>query len=699
MEVLTRRAYRRKRRFLRRTIRFALLVTVLIMAAIASILTYAYVQEPPPLTVSESSVVYSSNDEVIGEYHLNENRRWVSLDDIDDSVIQATLAVEDRKFFEHTGFDITGIARAGLTNVMSGSITQGASTITQQYARNLFLTHDQTWVRKWNEAMYALRLEMNYSKKEILEGYLNTIYYGNGAYGIEAAANEYFGKSAKDLSVSEAALLVGIPRGPSIYSPFIDEERAKHRQHTVLKRMDEEGYITEKERYEYQEQSLSYAHSEGVENDGIAPHFQDTVYQTLVNTYGIDPEKLQSGGLEVHTTIDTDMQRKAEEWVRKEIPEDSQLESALLALDPRNGKVRAMVGSKDYQESQFNRTTQALRQPGSTFKPMLYAAALENGLNPASMLKSEETTFLYDEGREDYSPGNFGDSYADDFITMQQALAVSDNIYAMKTHFFLGFDTLADIAERFGISTPLATNPSLALGTGQVSMIDMVNSYSPFANKGNKPEPIMIEKVINSDGEILVENEPESKSVIDADIAYVMTDMLTGMFNNDLSADYASVTGRSVRHLIERPVAGKSGSTSTDSWMIGYTPQLLGGVWVGYDEKDKLKYEDTQHAKRIWAQFIEDALSEELTLPFSKPDGIIEVDINPETGRLATEDCPVQHTTAFIEGTEPSIYCTKHLGDKDEEEQDNYRQEKRDREKHKKERFMDKLKKWFEGSS
>lgn len=698
MEVLTRTAYHKRRRLWTKILWFGVLVIFFSFLTLSALVLYAYQMERPSLSVPDTTVVYSADGERIGEFHQGEHRYWIPLDQMGNTIVDATLAIEDRRFYDHYGFDPIRITRAALTNVLSGSKAQGASTITQQYARNLFLTHDKTWARKWHEALYALRLELHYSKKEILEGYLNTIYYGHGAYGIEAAANLYFQKNADELTYSEAALLAGIPKGPNIYSPFVDEERAFTRQQTVLRSMEEAGTLSPEERAGYESAPLTFASSQETEGKRVAPYFQDAVRQWLAEEHGFDPAMLDGGGLEIHTTLHSGLQKHAEDIISRELDPDHELDTALVAMDPRTGDVRALVGGKNYTESPFNRATQAKRHPGSTMKPFLYYAALEHGLKPNSMLKSEETTFVYDEGRGEYKPSNFNHRYADDYITMLQALAVSDNIFAIKTHFLLGFEDLLHTAGRFGIESPLEANPSLALGTSDVGVLEMTKSYSPFANGGYRVAPRLVEKIEDRHGNLLFEANMERKQEFNSAHTAIMTDLMKGMFEPELSASFGAVTGGSISDILDRPVAGKSGSTQSDSWMIGYTPQLLTGVWTGYDDARFLESGDAAHSKQIWAKFMKKSLDGELKLSFPVPKNVTEVNINPANGLLATEHCPVSRPTLFYKGTEPTEYCNEHIGELEEktsETEGDPEDSSSGREDKKKEKWLDRFTDWI----
>lgn len=692
MEVITRKKYHRKVSLFRKSLRLFLVTAVLLMACAVGLLTYAKIQGPPPLEVEQTMIIYGSDNSILGQKHSGQNRHWISLDEISPHVIDATLAIEDRKFYSHHGFDFIRIGSAVLTNLRNGTKAQGASTITQQYARNLYLSHEKTWQRKWNEAMYAIRLELHYSKNQILEGYLNTIYYGHGAYGIEAASRYYFQKSASDLNLAEATILAGIPKGPFYYSPVQNYERSKGRQKLILDAMVEQGKITRNAAKKAYEVQLEFKKEEKVTGQEIAPYFQDIVFQELVETYKLDPKLIENGGLRIYTTLDPNMQKIAEEIIAEEL-KDKELLSALVAIDPRNGDVKALVGGRNYEESEFNLATQAQRPPGSTFKPFLYLAALENGMTAATPLLSEETTFIT-EGEEDYTPKNFGNSYANDFITLAKAIALSDNIYAVKTHHFLGFDSLITTAEKLGIKSKLGAHPSLALGSYEVNVLELTTSYSPFANGGKKVKPRFITKVIDRNGNVIIEQEPVTDQVIKPELAYIMTDLMTGMFSTELNDIYASVTGHNVIHLLDskRPVAGKSGTTSTDSWMIGYTPQLLTGVWTGYEIGRKLDATqgDSRHSKRIWAKYTKEVLENEPRVPFDKPGNIVQVAINPNNGRLATENCPVRHIASFVKGTEPTEYCQEHIVDGKQPIEDITEIEKRNTEN-----MFDRFLKWF----
>ncbi|MDX8345474.1 PBP1A family penicillin-binding protein [Rossellomorea sp. YZS02] len=643
----------------------ALAAMVLFMLGIMGVLIYAKVQGPPPLAVPQSTLIYSEDGSVIGESNTGEKRYWVGLKEISPALIEATISIEDKSFYEHYGFDIKRMAGAALADVKAMSKVQGASTISQQYARNLFLSHDKTWKRKISEALYTIRIEMNYSKKDILEGYLNTIYYGHGAYGVQAASQYYFGKDANQLSVSEAAMLAGIPKAPSYYSPVTHMDNAKKRQELILQSMTEDGFISKEQQAVSKAAQIRITGEHAHEKVETAPYFQDVVKSILRSDLGIEERTIEMGGLKVYTTLNPNHQKVAEKVVKEQISEESDIQLGFVSMNPKNGYVTALVGGRNYEESPFNRAVQAIRQPGSTIKPLLYYSALKQGFTPSTTMKSELTSFTFDNGKK-YAPHNYNNKYANGDITLAQAIALSDNVYAVKTHLFIGQDTLPETAkEKFGLTTRVKKYPSSALGTSGARVIDMVNAYSIFANGGYKVKPVFITKVEDWSGNVIYEHESKKEQVLDPDLTYVMTHMLTGIFDPKLN-DYSTVTGIQIRKDATRPYAGKSGTTNTDNWMIGYSPQLTAGVWTGYDrEKEISLVDDKYYAKKIWVHFMEEALKDEPVKNFKPTKGVVGVAVNPHNGLLATEDCPVQRFTYFVKGTEPTEYCHEHLGEKE----------------------------------
>jgi penicillin-binding protein 2D len=652
-------------KYLRAFIIISLIGMVCMLIVLLGILGYAKILGAPPIAVPQSTLFFSDDGKVIGESTNGQKRYWVPLKDISPDLIHATIAIEDKNFYEHRGFDYKRIAGAAVADIAAFKKVQGASTITQQYAKNLFLVSDKTWSRKIFEAFYTIRLEMNYSKKEILEGYLNTIYFGSGAYGVQAASLYYFGKDASELSLAEASMLAGIPKGPGIYSPLASIKNAKKRQNLILHSMVEDGYIKKNTAEGAAQKPLTFIGKHPHHQIGVAPYFQDAVRNALRNQLNLDDRTIALGGLKVFTTLDLKQQEAAENDIKNTVASSSEIQIGLVAMDPKTGQVKAMVGGRDYNKSPFNRAVQAIRQPGSTIKPILYYAALGQGFTPSTTMRSEFTTFRLEDGGT-YTPHNFNNKYADGDITMAQALALSDNIFAVKTHLFLGEEALIQMAKKFGISTKMSKVPSLALGSSGVRVIEMANAYSMLANGGEQVTPTFIKRVEDYNGNIIYEKDSSHKKVLDPAKAYVMSAMLAGVFDPRLNG-YANVTGSTVKNILTRPYAGKSGSTETDSWMIGYTPQLVTAVWAGYDKGKRIDLvAEKTYAKKVWAHFMEDALKGKPVKEFKAPkEGVNGVFVNPANGKLATSDCPERRLTYYVAGTEPTEYCTEHLKHKD----------------------------------
>ncbi|WP_246050154.1 transglycosylase domain-containing protein [Aquibacillus sediminis] len=645
---------------------------------IVGFFTYVYSLGPPPLTSEQNTVYYSSSGQVIGEEHGPENRYWKHLEDIDSDIIQSTLHTEDRRFYEHNGFDFKRIIAAALKDLKSFSMNEGASTITQQYARNMYLSHEKTWTRKLKEAFYTLRLELFYSKDAILEGYLNTIYYGHGAYGVEAASRYFFNKSANDLSLAEATMLAGIPKGPSYYSPFHNFDNAKRRQLQILATLKAKNYISEQQQKDAAQTELAFTENHERTKISIAPYFQDMVLRELRSVLDQDIEKIKSGGYQVYTTLNVENQKQLEQTVTERLPNESEIQVGALAMNPKTGAVTSLIGGKDYQSSQFNRAIQAKRMPGSAFKPFLYYAALNHGYTPTTALLSKPTNFELADGTV-YQPSNYNGYYAEKPVTLAQALAVSDNIYAVKTNLYLTPEKLVETAEQFGINSELQATPSLALGTGSVSVDEMVTGYSMLANGGYSIQPYTIEKVTDAKGNVLYERqETTSEPILDPKTSFILTHLMTGMFDRSLNG-YMQVTGTAIADQLTRPYAGKSGTTSTDSWMIGYSPNLTTGVWIGYDENKRLeKAADHRYAKQIWADFMESAHEGKPMETFEVPDGVVGAYVDPTSGELATPYCEDDRLMYFVEGTEPTSYCTAHNYDEQNDQHDEELEEQDD---------------------
>lgn len=590
------------------------------------------------------------------------NRQPVTLGDISPWLAKATLAVEDRRFYDHAGVDVRGLIRAAWVDVRHLSKKEGASTLTQQLARNLYLTHERTWTRKLKEAWYAARLEHSYSKNEILQMYLNQIYYGHGAYGAEAAARLYFGKPAKSLSMAECALLAGIPKGPRYYSPHLHPAQAENRRIKVLQAMRETGEITLEQAAEAKRDRPVVAPLPD-EPDRTAPYFSDYVRKIAVERLGIDERLLADGGLIITTTLDSKMQKAAETSVKNGLPGESNLQAALVAIDPRNGYIKAMVGGRSYKHNQFNRVFASTRQPGSSFKPFVYAAALDQRvLTPTTRFRSEPTIFYYDNNREIYRPSNFNDRYFHGEIGLRQAIASSDNIYAVNAIMQVGPEEVVKMARKLGVTSRLKAVPSLALGTFPVSPYEMASAFSVFAGGGRKAEPLAILRIEDRAGHILYEAHPRTEQVISPSLAYVTTRLLESVFDQ-------GGTAHRVAGMLKRPVAGKSGTTNSDAWFVGYTPELTTAVWLGYDRGKAVTSSEAHRAAPIFAAFTESALQDRPPAMFPMPPDVLSVYIDPDNGLLAAPGCPNPVLETFLTGTEPTETCALHAA-KDAKEAD-----------------------------
>lgn len=423
----------RMKKFRKGLIKVCITFLILFILVIGGAYIYAKVMPKLEINVANSLVFYDQNNEVF--FQGNEKTEWVGLNDISKNVINATISAEDKNFYKHKGFDIFRIMKASYVNIRNMKTEQGASTITQQYAKNLFLDFDKTWKRKWEEALYTIRLEANYSKDEILEGYLNTINYGHGVYGIENASKFYFNKSAKDLDLAEATMLVGIPKSPSNYSPLVNIKLAKKRQKLILSLMVQNKVITDSEMEEAINEKLTYYGKKETNNLTTVMYYQDAVLNELKTIKNIPSSYTQTKGLKIYTNLDMKAQSSLEKNINEQIPENSEIQVSSVMINPKNGRIVALTGGKNYNKSQFNRAISAKRQVGSTMKPYLYYAALENGFTSSSAFTSEKTTFTFSQ-RDDYSPRNYNDKYANKPISMATAIAYSDNIYAVKTNLF-----------------------------------------------------------------------------------------------------------------------------------------------------------------------------------------------------------------------------------------------------------------------
>ena len=686
------------------------------------------VEELENFTPPEATIVYDYRDRIYGDIGV-QRRFYVPLDEIPIYVRQAFISAEDKNFYDHFGIDIGAIIRAMLVNIKHRRIVQGGSTITQQLAKNLFLTHERNIIRKIKEMILAIKIERRYSKDKILELYLNQIYLGSGAYGVEAASRIYFGKSVKELTLEEAATLAGLPKAPAKFNPFTNPKIAKERRNYVLKRMYEDKYIT-KEEYESAIRKPLI-----VETDNRfygMDYFLDMVQQYLFEKYG---ELALAGGLKVYTTIDRDLQKLAQKVVHKGILriakshgipvlpetkkelekiymnqpskikpgniyigyvekiEDSKviisikdknfeadipsmpieegkfvlvkahkfrkgvklevlpdLQGALVSMDAKTGEIRAVVGGYSYVRSPYNRALKAKRQPGSAIKPIIYLAALMRGYTQISMIDAMPRSYYDPSTGEYWTPHNY-DNKEYGIVTLRMALAKSINTATVNLLDELGFEIVMDIADRIGIKD-LKPFYSLALGTIEVTPLELTSAYQAFANLGIKCKPFFIRKIVDKYGNIIEENSPECKQVLPPQEVRVLIDMLRAVVTEG--------TGRRAM-VLNRIVAGKTGTTDNfmDAWFVGFSPYIVTGVWVGFDIKRTLgeHMSGARVALPIWIDFMSVATAKYPDEDFPLPEGTVIVSINKEKLVRADETCP-GIPMIFVEGTEPDTTCS-----------------------------------------
>ncbi len=598
-----------------------------IIIIILSLYVYAFITPKFNINTSKSITYYDKYGNDL--FQEREKNDYVELNNISDYVKNSIVSIEDKNFYNHKGFDYLRIAKAMLVNLKSKKLKEGASTISQQYIKNLYLTFDKTWERKIQEALLTLELETHYSKDEILEGYLNTIDFGAGNYGIKEASKYYFNKEPKDLSLAEASIIVGIPKNPSYYNPVTNYENAKDRQKNVLISMVKNKYISKDKMNEAINEPLNfYAKNDKVELSSIY-YYRDAVLKELSNIKEIPSSLLDMEGLKIYTNLDKDVQKNLENNIDKEM-KNSSLQVASVVVTPSNGKIVALIGGKEYSKSQYNRAYSSKRQVGSTIKPFLYYSALENGFTPSSTFLSERTTFNL--GDTMYSPKNAGNIYANKNISMLTAIAYSDNIYAMKTHLFLGTDSLSKITKRVGIKTEVKENASSALGTTEINMIDYSNGFITLANEGKHETPHLIEKITDNNGKILYEYKYSNDYVLNKKYVYILNNLLTSTYNYSL-INYTSPTLVSISNELKGKYAAKSGSTKTDYWTVGYNKDYLMLVWAGNDDNSEVKSKDSKITKKIWAKTIS-TIKDNKNEWYDIPKGITAAAIDPISGEI-----------------------------------------------------------------
>lgn len=601
-----------------------------------------------------------------------QERRVVKLSEVPPLLVRAILAIEDERFYRHRGIDPLAILRASWANLRSGGIVQGGSTLTQQLMKNFFLGDERTLQRKVKEAVMAVVAERRYSKEEILENYLNEIYLGQkgaqGIFGVWEASEFYFSKELNELTVGETALIAGLIRAPNRYSPYRGVAAATQRRNVVLGKMLEEGLITRRQYDRALREIIQPRELVKVTND--APFYVDFLKRELAENYS--NEVLTEDGLRIFTSLDLQLQKTAERalaeglkqlednypYLRKRSEED-RLEGGIVVIKPQTGEIKAMVGGRDYQTSQFNRVFQAKRQPGSVFKPFVYLAALLYGsaegvkkYTPVTSVEDAPFTWSY-EGQE-WQPDNYNGEYFGT-VTFRRALEKSLNSATARIARDVGIKNVRDIAYRLGIQSPLPVFPSLALGAAEVTPLEVAVSFSTLANNGVRPQPLAVKEVVDQRGRVLEKRDIRVEKVITPQLAFMMNHLLKGVLDRG--------TGQSARlQGFVRPAAGKTGTTNDlkDAWFVGYTPDLLAVVWVGFDNQSKLGLTGAQAALPIWTEFMKRATAVSPVTDFVPPPGIKIVDIDPASGYLATPNCPQVFREAFLEGEEPTGFCPLH---------------------------------------
>ncbi|MCP4023919.1 MAG: PBP1A family penicillin-binding protein [Desulfobacteraceae bacterium] len=585
---------------------------------------------------SAVTTVYSNDGKIITRFYT-EKRFPATIDKMPDTLINALITTEDRDFFKHSGIDMKSILRAIVTDIMAGEFRQGASTITQQLAKTLFLTPEKSVLRKIKEAILTLQIERRYTKNEILELYLNQVYFGSGAYGVEAASRTYFNKNVSKLTLDEAALIAGLPKAPSIYSPINNPGIAEKRRNTVLHQMLSCEMIS-KQSYEIARKKEIYVvKSQGKQS--IAPYFVEHIKKKLKQQF--DLKSIYKNGLNIYTTLNTRLQATANESIQKYMAAlehrmskngfaAPKPQAALIAVDIRSGGIISMVGGRSFDHSKFNRATQAQRQPGSAFKPFVYAAALQKGFSQASILL-DAPLFYHISKNNSWEVHNFSKKYSGE-MTFRKALALSKNTPTARLMEMITPESAIEFAVGAGIRSPLAPNLSLALGTSEVNLLELTCAYIPFANTGIGLEPFSIKKITDIHSKIIFKNIPKKRAVMSRVDAAIITDILKAVIYEGTGTKAAK---------IKKDIAGKTGTTDQykDALFIGFSPEIAVGVWVGNDDSTSLgKYETgAKAALPIWVDYITKYLSDKPYQYFDIPDGTKMIYMDPNTGQTLTK--------------------------------------------------------------
>ncbi len=595
--------------------------------------------------------IYSSDGVVLAEW-FSQRRDPVPLSTIPEYLKKAIIATEDQAFYSHSGVVLKGLMRAVVHNVRAGRFKEGASTITQQLAKTLFLSPEKTLTRKLKEAVLATQLERRYTKDEILERYLNHIYFGSGAYGVSFAARKFFGKRLDELTLDECALIAGAPKSPSNYSPLINPERAIWRRNVVLNQMGALGFISQEDLKKAVETPIVTAPPAKGGQSGIkAPYFVETVRRVLEDALG--DHVLYKEGIEVHTSLNYELQKQAElavisgveKIIKREGLESGGINGALVCIDATSGEILTLVGGTDYGRSAFDRATMAHRQPGSAFKPFVFACAIEQGMNQSTIVADEPVVFPGPTRKTDWRPENYSGDYLGD-MSFRKALAYSRNIPAAKLINVLSPSRVVELAKDLGIRSYLNPYLSLALGSSEVTLLELTGAYAAFPNNGEWIEPHGIIEVVDRNGRVIHQPRPQKRVALTEQCAAVIVNMLEAVVQEG--------SGKRARTL-SGPVAGKTGTTTKckDALFLGFSPNLAAGVWVGRDDGSSMGKNETGSwaALPIWVDFMKHALKNRPLEYFPIPDGVITVSVDPAKGHAVDDGKGVQ--ALFIKGTEP----------------------------------------------
>ena len=606
-----------------------LFLTICFTILLTSLYIYAYLSPKIILNSANAIYLYDQNEELI--FQSNNNNSWVKLDEINDNIKNATISIEDKNFYKHHGFDYLRILKAIYLNIKNKAIVQGASTISQQYVKNLYLNFDKTWKRKIEEAFLTLKLEVHYNKNDILEGYLNTINYGQGNYGIENASEYYFNKKASDLSIEEAIMLAGIPRSPENNNPVSNYDNCIKRAKMVAKAMLNNKYITQEEYNNLFKTTIPIYGKKEKNNLQTLMYYHDAVIEELNSITNIPNSLIKLGGIKIYTTYNQNVQESLDKSIIKHTNNNDNTEIASIVVNPKTGGIMALAGGVNYAKSQFNRVTQSKRQVGSTIKPFLYYTALENNMTESSTFLSEKTSFVF-ANNQIYSPKNHSDTYGNKEISMVAALAYSDNIYAVKTHLFLGEDELVKTLKMLGLKTKLNAVPSLALGAQEINMLDYAGIYNVLANYGVKNDLYFIEKIEDSNGNLLYKHQNNEIQLLDKDYVFIINEMLTNTYNSTF-IDYLNPTVIYLNSKISRKYALKSGTTENDYWIVGYNPDILMMVWAGKDMNEPVDSKYSKNIKNIWCDTVEKYEEDKEPSWYEMSDNIVGIPLDAVTGK------------------------------------------------------------------